>query len=74
MGVSYSEADAILCMLVDERFTVEEVAAAGIPEAKVRAVLTMVERSQFKRRLPIIAKLSHRTVGIDFRYPRDWGR
>jgi NAD+ synthase len=34
----------------------------------------MVEGSQFKRRLPIIAKLSGRTVGIDFRYPRDWGR
>lgn len=74
MGIRYAVADAILCMLVDERFTLEEVAAAGYPEETVRKVLSMVEKSQFKRRLPIIAKLSQRTVGIDFRYPRDWGR
>jgi NAD+ synthase len=27
----------------------------------------------FKRRSPLIAKLSQRTVGIDFNYLRDWG-
>jgi len=74
MGLSYAEADAILCLMVDERFTVEEVAAAGHPLPLVQKVLGMVEGSQFKRRLPMIAKLSGRTVGIDFRYPRDWGR
>jgi NAD+ synthase len=74
MGLTYAEADAILCLLVDERYTVEEVAAAGHPLSLVERVLGMVEGSQYKRRLPIIAKLSQRTVGIDFRYPRDWGR
>jgi NAD+ synthase len=74
MGLTYAEADAILCLLVDERYTVEEVAAAGHPLPLVERVLGMVEGSQYKRRLPIIAKLSQRTVGIDFRYPRDWGR
>lgn len=74
MGLTYAEADAILCLLVDERYTQEEVAAAGHPAALVQKVLGMVEGSQYKRRLPIIAKLSPRTVGIDFRYPRDWGR
>jgi NAD+ synthase len=74
MGLTYAEADAILCLLVDERYTVEEVAAAGHPLPLVERVLSMVEGSQYKRRLPIIAKLSQRTVGIDFRYPRDWGR
>lgn len=74
MGLTYAQADAILCLLVDERYTVEEVAATGIPLGLVQKVLGMVEASQYKRRLPIIAKLSGRTVGIDFRYPRDWGR
>lgn len=74
MGLTYAQADSILCLLVDERYTVEEVAAMGIPLALVQKVLGMVEASQYKRRLPIIAKLSGRTVGIDFRYPRDWGR
>lgn len=74
LGITYAAADAILSMLVDERFTVEEVAEAGHPPETVQMVLHMVEHSQFKRRLPIIAKLSQRTVGIDFRYPRDWGQ
>jgi NAD+ synthase len=74
MGLTYASADAILSLLVDERFTVEEVASAGHPPETVRKVLHRVEHSQFKRRLPIIAKLSQRTVGIDFRYPRDWGQ
>ena len=32
--------------------------------------------SQFKRRpkLPVIAKISHRTIDRDFRYSRDWGK
>jgi NAD+ synthase len=29
--------------------------------------------SQFKRRPPVIAKLTRRAINIDFRYPRDWG-
>ena len=74
MGLSYAEADAVLYLLVDERHTAEEVAAMGYPAARVRDILKRIERSQYKRRLPIIAKLSQRTVGIDFRYPRDWGR
>lgn len=74
MGLTYAEADAILYLLVDERYTVDEVAAKGYSLELVRKVLRMVEGSQFKRRLPVICKLSQRTVGIDFRYPRDWGR
>lgn len=34
----------------------------------------LVRDSQFKRRLPVIAKLSERTIDRDFRYARDWGR
>ena len=74
MGLTYAEADAILYLLVDERCTAQEVVERGHSQALVAKILNMVQRSQFKRRLPIIAKLSQRTVGIDFRYPRDWGR
>lgn len=74
MGLTYAEADAVLYLLVDERYTVEEVAQLGYPRARVEDILKRIERSQYKRRLPIIAKLSQRTVGIDFRYPRDWGK
>jgi NAD+ synthase len=33
----------------------------------------MIRRTQFKRRPPLIAKVSNRTVNVDFRYARDWG-
>jgi NAD+ synthase len=72
MGVSYGEADEILHALVDERRTPDEVIAAGHDAALVARIIRMVERSQFKRRPPVIAKVSQRTVNVDFRYPRDW--
>ena len=34
---------------------------------------TMIRRNHYKRRMPVIAKLSHRTMDRDFRYARDWG-
>ncbi len=74
LGISYGQADAILYLLVDERCTVEEIEAEGHDRGLVEMLLHKIQRSQFKRRLPLIAKLSQRTIGIDFRYPRDWGR
>src|SRR5262245_25368680 len=73
MGVTYGMADAILHLLYDERSTVDEVVAAGFKRAVVDRLRRKVETSQFKRRLPLIAKISARTIGVDFRYPRDWG-
>jgi len=35
-------------------------------------VTGLIVGSQFKRRPPVIAKISARSVGWDFRYPRDW--
>jgi NAD+ synthase len=32
-----------------------------------------VRRCHYKRVPPLIPKLSHRTLGIDFLYLRDWG-
>ena len=34
---------------------------------------TMIRRNHYKRRMPVIAKLSLRTMDRDFRYARDWG-
>jgi len=73
LGLSYAEADQILSLLVDERRPRAEIVASGWPARLVDRVIRKVTASQFKRRLPLIAKISARTVGIDFRYPRDWG-
>lgn len=44
---------------------------AGHSASLVDRVLRMIRASDFKRTLPPVAKLSTRTVGHDFLYPRD---
>jgi NAD+ synthase len=73
LGFGYREVDELLYMLVDLRYSRAELCAAGLSEAFIRRVSEMVRSSQFKRRLPVIAKLSNRTIDRDFRYARDWG-
>jgi NAD+ synthase len=73
MGFSYDQVDALLFDLIERRCSDAELAAAGHAPEFVTRVRRMIARSQFKRRLPIIAKLTDRTIGADWRYPRDWG-
>jgi NAD+ synthase len=74
LGFTYEEVDRVLYLLVDHRYEVSDLVAEGFDERFVRAVHHKVQGSQYKRRLPVIAKVSSRTIDRDFRYPRDWGR
>jgi len=74
LGFGYREVDDLLYCMVDLRYTRPELLHAGFPEAFIDRVQLMVRNSQFKRRLPVIAKVSNRTIDRDFRYARDWGR
>jgi NAD+ synthase len=74
LGFSYREVDRLLYLMVDERYSREELIAEGIPEKFVDEVMHRIMNSQFKRRLPVIAKISQRTIDRDFRYARDWGK
>lgn len=73
LGFTYDEVDRLLYRLVDQRYTPEDCVEAGFDEAFVRGVVRRIQRNQFKRLLPPIAKLSNRTIGYDFLYLRDWG-
>lgn len=73
LGFQYRVVDRLLYYLIDRRYTVEELVAEGFDRAFVDQVVARVRDSQYKRRPPLIAKLSSRTVEQDFRYPRDWG-
>ena len=73
MGLTYEQVDRLLYLLVDERYSLDEAVEAGFDRTYVERVWKMVRVSSFKRRLPLIAKVSTRTVGVDFRYLRDWG-
>jgi NAD+ synthase len=73
LGFGYRDVDRLLYAMIDERWQTDELLAAGFDPAFVARVHAMVQRSQFKRRLPVIAKVSQRTIDRDFRYARDWG-
>jgi NAD+ synthetase len=73
MGVTYAKLDALLYEMIDERHTDEELVTLGFEETLIKKVRGMIQQNQFKRRPPVIAKVSYRTVNVDFRYVRDWG-
>lgn len=74
LGISYDEVDQVLYLLVDERVDAPRVVQLGFPDALVTRVLALIKGAQYKRMMPVIAKVGSRTPGVDFRYPRDWGR
>ena len=73
LGFTYDEVDKLLYLLVDRRYSVEDCIAAGFGKEFVTPVVERIRRSQYKRMMPPIAKLSNRTIGYDFLYLRDWG-
>ncbi len=74
IGFRYEELDLMLYNLIDLRMTPEKAAAQGFDKAALERVLSMIERSEFKRKMPQIAKLSFRTIGHDYLYAYDRGK
>ncbi|HWR00226.1 MAG TPA: NAD+ synthase [Chlorobaculum sp.] len=72
LGFSYESVDTLLYMMLEERMDRDAILAEGVDAAFYDRVRKMVVRNQYKRLMPVIAKLSSRTPGIDFRYARDW--
>lgn len=73
LGFEYAAVDQLLHQMIDERRTRAELHGLGFDDAFVKQIQRRVRDSQYKRRPPLIAKLSNRTIDRDFRYPRDWG-
>lgn len=73
LGFTYEQVDQLLFLLVDQRYSAQDCIEEGFDETFVTSVIHRVRRSQFKRMMPPIAKVSNRTVGYDFLYLRDWG-
>lgn len=74
LGLSYEKMDEILFQLVDLRKSKKDVIASGFKKEAVEKVITLIKNSEFKRKLPPIAKISTRTVGHDFLFPYDWDK
>lgn len=73
LGFTYEEADKLLYLLVDQRYTPEEALEAGFEQKFVETVVRRLRRNHFKRVMPVVAKITTRTTGYDFLYLRDWG-
>ena len=72
LGFGYEEVDLLLYMMLEKRMSKEAIVGEGIDESFYDTVRKMVVKNQYKRMMPVIAKISARTPGIDFRYARDW--
>lgn len=73
LGYPYERLDFVLNCMVEKRQNDEEILKQGVDQALLNFCKTRIYHNQFKRKMPIIAKLTHRSIGHDFLYPRDIG-
>lgn len=73
LGFSYKLADEILYELLENRESKESIIKKGYEDETISKIIWKIKVSQYKRKLPVIAKVSTKTIGREFRYPRDWG-
>ena len=71
LGYTYAQLDAAMKLYVDERLSREEIIAMGIDTRMLDMIISRIFRNHFKRKMPVIAKLTSRTLNHDFNYPRD---
>jgi len=71
LGFTYQEIDSVFYELIEKRRSPKEVIEDGFNKELTLMLDKRIYQNQFKRKMPIIAKISQRTVGIDFLYPRD---
>jgi len=71
LGYTYAKLDEAMKLYVEERLTKEEILGRGIDAGMLEMIVQRIFRNHFKRKMPIIAKLTSRTLNHDFNYPRD---
>ena len=71
LGYTYAQLDEAMKLYVEDRLTQEEIVARGIDEKMLAMIIKRIFRNHFKRKMPVIAKLTSRTLNHDFNYPRD---
>jgi NAD+ synthase len=71
LGYTYAQLDGTMKLYVDERLSRAEVIAKGIDAKMLDMIIQRIFRNHFKRKMPVIAKLTSRTLNHDFNYPRD---
>ena len=57
LGYSYSKIDSLLKKMIDENRSKDELLALGFEDEFIETIKKRVKINEFKRRLPIIAKI-----------------
>jgi NAD+ synthase len=70
IGLAYEQMDRLLYWMVDRRRTDDELVEMGFQSGAIARVQGMVAASEYKRQMPPVAKLTTRTPGVDYLYPR----
>lgn len=71
LGYTYAELDEAMKLYVEDRLSEKEIVEYGCNKDMVNMIINRIFRNQFKRKMPVIAKLTSRTINHDFNYPRD---
>jgi NAD+ synthase len=70
LGITYAAVDRLLYWMVDRRRTPEQLLEKGFDSATIERVARLIAASEYKRQTPPVAKLTTRTPGVDYLYPR----
>ena len=57
LGITYDQADTLLEMLFDRKMTPQQVIEQGYTAESVDNIMRMVQQTQYKRQMPLIAKI-----------------
>ena len=71
LGYTYKELDFAMQLYVEERLSRDEIVDKGVDAKMLDMIINRIFRNHFKRKMPVIAKLTSRTINHDFNYPRD---
>jgi len=71
LGYTYAQLDEVMKLYVEDRISQEDIISQGYDEKMTNMIIERIFRNHFKRKMPVIAKLTSRTVNHDFNYPRD---
>ena len=71
LGYTYAKLDEAMKLYVEDRLTRDEIVQKGIDAKMLDMIIGRIFRNHFKRKMPVIAKLTSRTLNHDFNYPRD---
>jgi len=71
LGYTYAQLDAAMKLYVEDRIPRDEIVKRGVDAKMLDMIIEKIFRNHFKRKMPVIAKLTSRTLNHDFNYPRD---